>query len=192
MLIPDPCLWDISMTAREVAVKLEVHPITIWRWRKKLGIKMSIGAKPGKAVPKRIKREARTCVAEGCNNSFVTVPSVKKRFCSHRCQALTRKSWLTRKAPRKRNLNMSTWKRYLRNVHGASQRIYEANIDRINPNRHPRTLCGVEGGWQLDHIISIKECFARGMTVEEASSIENLRMLPWKDNLMRYYNGSHN
>ena len=61
------------------------------------------------------------------------------------------------------------------------------NIDLINPNRYVRTLCGVKDGWQLDHIIPIKECFERNIPPEEAASINNLRMLPWKDNLMRQY-----
>jgi 5-methylcytosine-specific restriction endonuclease McrA len=65
--------------------------------------------------------------------------------------------------------------------------VYNENIDIINPERHPRTLCGVEGGWQLDHIIPIKECFDRGIPPREAASLTNLRMLPWKENLMRQY-----
>jgi len=86
-----------------------------------------------------------------------------------------------------RNPNTPEYKRYSRNVHGLSQEVYNKNIDIINPQRHPRTLCGVEGGWQLDHIVPIKECFERGLTVEEASNINNLRMLPWRENLMRQY-----
>lgn len=57
----------------------------------------------------------------------------------------------------------------------------------INPNRYTRTLCGVEDGWQLDHIIPIKECFLSGKPAEEAADKSNLRMLPWRDNLMRQY-----
>lgn len=37
------------------------------------------------------------------------------------------------------------------------------------------------------HIITIKECFERGVSVEDASAVSNLRMLPWRDNLMRQY-----
>jgi hypothetical protein len=60
-------------------------------------------------------------------------------------------------------------------------------IDIINPKGYKRTLCGIEDGWQLDHIIPIKECYEKDMTPEEAASINNLRMLPWKENLMRNY-----
>lgn len=68
-----------------------------------------------------------------------------------------------------------------------SRKVYNENIDIINPERHPRTICGVEGGWQLDHIIPIKERFEKGISPEEASVLSNLRMLPWKENLMRNY-----
>lgn len=70
------------------------------------------------------------------------------------------------------------YKSYARKVRRLSNRVYQENIEKINPKRHPRTLCGVENGWQLDHIIPIKECYEKGITVEKASSIENLRLLP--------------
>lgn len=53
----------------------------------------------------------------------------------------------------------------------------------LNPNNFPRTLCGVEGGYQLDHILSIKKCYNVGKTIEEASSISNLQLISWKENL---------
>lgn len=80
------------------------------------------------------------------------------------------------------------YKTYARKVHRLSGKVYNEHIDTINPNRYPRTLNGVEGGWQLDHIIPIKECYKQGKTPEEASDVSNLRMLPWKQNLMRNYN----
>jgi hypothetical protein len=72
-------------------------------------------------------------------------------------------------------------------VHGLSNKNYKLNIDIINPNNYPRTICGIDGGWQLDHIIPIKECFELGIPIEEAADISNLRMLPWRENLMRNY-----
>jgi len=86
------------------------------------------------------------------------------------------------------NVNSKEYKTYARKVHRLSGKVYNENIDTINPERHSRTLNGVAGGWQLDHIIPIKECFLSGVSAEEAAALENLRMLPWKDNLMRNYN----
>jgi len=79
----------------------------------------------------------------------------------------------------------SEYKRYKGRVHQLSNKTYEAHKDEINPFDYPRTICGKMGGWQLDHKISIRECFNRGYSVEEASDINNLQMLPWKDNLLK-------
>ena len=85
------------------------------------------------------------------------------------------------------NVNSAEYKTYARKVHRLSGKTYTENIDIINPNRYTRTLCGVEGGWQLDHIIPIKECFMKGMSPEKAAEVGNLRILPWRENLMRNY-----
>jgi len=76
---------------------------------------------------------------------------------------------------------------YKNAVYRLSQKVYEENIKIINPNNYPRTRMGVEGGWQLDHIKPVIECFKEKITIEEASDISNLRMLPWKENLMRNF-----
>ena len=87
----------------------------------------------------------------------------------------------------KRNPETPEYARYRNKVHRLSERTYVDCINVINPERHPRTLCGVEGGWQLDHIKPVRQCFDEGLTAEEASSFSNLRMLPWRVNLMRNY-----
>ena len=90
--------------------------------------------------------------------------------------------------PRKiRNPNRDEYARYAGKVHHLSAKVYVENKEIINPNDYPRTLCGVEGGWQLDHIMTIKECFEKGISAKEASALCNLRMLPWKKNLMRNF-----
>lgn len=57
----------------------------------------------------------------------------------------------------------------------------------LNRDEKNKESGGVEGGWQLDHIKPVSECFDEGVPVEEASDASNLRMLPWLDNLMRNY-----
>ena len=79
------------------------------------------------------------------------------------------------------------YKDYKNAVYRLSQKVYEENIETINPNNYPRTRMGVDGGWQLDHIKPVIDCFREGITIEEASNINNLRMLPWKENLMRNF-----
>jgi hypothetical protein len=83
------------------------------------------------------------------------------------------------------NPNTPAFKRYKNRVHQLSNRTYYRHQLIINPCNHPRTLAGVEGGWQLDHIISVKECYKLGLSEEQASALENLQMLPWKTNLLK-------
>ena len=48
-----------------------------------------------------------------------------------------------------------------------------------------RGKCGVDGAYQLDHIISINEGWSNKIPAEEIAKWENLRMIPWKDNLLK-------
>lgn len=87
----------------------------------------------------------------------------------------------------KRKEDTPEYMRYKNKVHKLSEKTYVENVEVINPNNYPRTLCGVDGGWQLDHIKTVRECFDDGISEEEAASLNNLRMLPWKENLMRNF-----
>jgi hypothetical protein len=77
------------------------------------------------------------------------------------------------------------YKKYRNKVDKLTEKTYVKYYDLINPNGYPRTIAGVDGGYQLDHIKPIHECFKEGVDPEKAASLENLRMLPWKQNLMR-------
>ena len=77
---------------------------------------------------------------------------------------------------------------YKKLVYKLSNKIYEQHKDQLNPNNYPRTRMGVKDGWQLDHIKPVNECFKEGISIEDASDVKNLRMLPWKTNLMRNFN----
>lgn len=55
----------------------------------------------------------------------------------------------------------------------------------INPYNYKRTLCGVTNGYQLDHIISIKEGYIKKLSPNKLSNLSNLQMLPWKENLKK-------
>lgn len=45
--------------------------------------------------------------------------------------------------------------------------------------------CGVEGAYQIDHIVSIKYGFENNMEPEKIADIQNLRFIPWEENLKR-------
>jgi 5-methylcytosine-specific restriction endonuclease McrA len=57
---------------------------------------------------------------------------------------------------------------------------------KINPENFPRRRCGVIGGYQLDHIVSIKKGFEDGISPENMSLRENLRMLSWQENRKKH------
>lgn len=71
-------------------------------------------------------------------------------------------------------------------VHWLTNKVYQENKDKINPNNYPRTLCGTDGGYQLDHITSIKTAFLAGWLPEECAKVENLQMLPWEINRAKH------
>lgn len=83
--------------------------------------------------------------------------------------------------------NLKEFSDYKKLVYKLSNKNYYDNISIINPDNYPRTIMGVAGGWQLDHIKPVNECFKEEIPPEEAASIKNLRMLPWKTNLMRNF-----
>jgi hypothetical protein len=179
---------NIQLTAIEIGKILKVHPQTVHRFRKKLGLLIPAGAKSGKPNPNKMRQVDRKCIGKDCTTTFTINQASKKKYCSHSCQQRTAN--VAKKGVGSRTIRnplIKEYTKYARTVHALSQKIYEQNIDMINPNGYPRTLCGVKNGWQLDHIIPIKECFQRGITPQDAASISNLRMLPWHDNLMRQY-----
>lgn len=203
---------NINLNAREVGESVGLPTYTVQYIRSQLGIKGISGrqkgfqspikgtsrpaeigkkiseAKIGKPNPKLERKETRSCIGKDCKQTFVVVPSRTKKYCSHSCQQKTANVAAKGIGSRKvRNSATPEYKKYARQVHGLSQKVYEEYKDIINPNNYPRTLCGVENGWQLDHITPIKECFEQGISPQDAAQVSNLRMLPWKDNLMRQY-----
>lgn len=85
------------------------------------------------------------------------------------------------------NPNKSAFQKYYQQVRSLSEKIYNENMEIINPSRYPRKLCGVQGGYQLDHIISIKEGFDKGISPDIIGGIDNLQMLSWEENRAKWY-----
>lgn len=82
----------------------------------------------------------------------------------------------------KYNYRTPEFRRYRHKVVVLTNKNYRNNIDIINPNRYPRTLSGISGGYQIDHIKSVKFCFENGISPEDCSDLSNLQMLPWEEN----------
>lgn len=80
------------------------------------------------------------------------------------------------------NPQLKEYKKYCGRVHYLTMKTYRKYKDVINPNGYPRTLCGVEGGYQLDHKIPIKEGFIKRIPEEVVADVLNLQIIPWKEN----------
>jgi hypothetical protein len=79
----------------------------------------------------------------------------------------------------------SKYKQYQRDVMKLTEENYVQYLDTINPNRFPRTLAGVDGGYHLDHKISIRYGFDNNIDPTEIASFKNLQMLPWRENIVK-------
>lgn len=51
------------------------------------------------------------------------------------------------------------------------------------PNYDKRGRSGIKGAYQLDHIISVFEGFTKNIPPEIIGSIDNLRYIPWEENI---------
>lgn len=177
-----------DLTVKQIAQLLNCSTSTVCRKRKEHGISIKRGCKSGVSKPNSIKREERSCLT--CLKLFSVIPSSSKRYCCLSCssKAIDR-SYMQSDEYRCKVSKETTpaYRKYASLVHRLSKKTYEKYKHIINPNNYPRTVCGVEGGWQLDHIISIKEGYNNGLSPEKLASVDNLRMLPWKENLMRNY-----
>ena len=80
------------------------------------------------------------------------------------------------------NPNKTEFLEYAYQVRQLSERVYQEHTGIINPSNHKRTICGVEGGYQLDHKVSVKEGFEKGIPVLDMGHINNLQLLPWREN----------
>jgi hypothetical protein len=178
----------------DVVAIMEVYGIsrpTVFRTAKTYEIK--IKRKKGSGAKKT--RTSSSCFH--CGIQIWVTPKTPKIYCSRACQYSSDvyrnklknadKSYM--KTPEysasKSKDTTPAYRRYAGKVHRLSHKVYENNLDTLNPNGYNRTLCGVEGGYQLDHIVSIKYGFDNNISPETLSRIDNLRLIPWKDNLLK-------
>lgn len=137
------------------------------------------------------------CLCDECGDKFIAKFSNKTDMCYH-CrksiqmmgntfgEANKGKPGLSGEDHPNWNPNKSELATYSSRVHWLTSKVYEEHKEEINPENHPRTLSGVEGGRQLDHIVSIKEGFEQGIDPELIACKENLQILTWQDNRSKW------
>lgn len=74
---------------------------------------------------------------------------------------------------------------YRLKVSSLTEQTYLTHIKLINPENKPRTLAGEHGGYHLDHIYPISKGFKNNIPPELIASIDNLRLIEWKDNVVK-------
>jgi len=190
-------LFDPANSNAGLSDILGAHPVTISRWRRKLGVQVPLGSKKG--ISKETNKNGKMIPCKVCGTEKY-VPKKKQetyKYCSRDCMnsdpdyrkklSQVDRSYMQTESYRKTKSNPETpeFVKYRNRVHKLSNKTYEEYIDEINPKGYDRTLAGVDGGYQLDHIIEVRFGFDNNIPPEVLSKKENLRMLPWKTNLAR-------
>lgn len=81
--------------------------------------------------------------------------------------------------------------RYRKKVRVITEQNYQKYRHIINPNGLERKRSG-QDGWHLDHIMSIKYCYEQNVPEEICAHVENLRMIPWKENAVKWAHRTSN
>lgn len=77
------------------------------------------------------------------------------------------------------------YQKYKRAVYSASRKTYNQNINLLNPNGLLLGRCGIPGAYQIDHKIPISLGYQLKIPVTVMATVENLQLMPWKDNLSK-------
>lgn len=88
-------------------------------------------------------------------------------------------------------LGFNTYRSYQKSL--PKWKLYKTKVRRITEQQSLHTLknfdkrgrAGTKGAYQVDHKISIYEGFKKGISANIIGCIENLQMLPWKENLLK-------
>lgn len=188
---------------------VKIAPINYYYW-KNLGYKIeSTGGRKGKNTGQRIKVRISdllpgsnidvSCRCDLCGLKYIQRFCRNTNFCYVCRKSLGMKgNTLGKKNKGKKLPNMSgsnhhNWnpnktefKKYAYKVRRITEENYEKYKDVINPDNLPRTLCGVDNGYQLDHIVSIKWGYTHGVNPKALGGVGNLQMLPWQENREKF------
>ena len=80
----------------------------------------------------------------------------------------------------------SNFRKYRNRVAVRSKKNYLKHKNIINPNNHRLGRAGVKGAYHVDHIMSVRMGFEKGISVEKIAHQNNLQVLPWLENIRKY------
>jgi hypothetical protein len=81
--------------------------------------------------------------------------------------------------------------KYKQLVYKITRQTYRKHKNIINPNNLPRARAG-QDGYHLDHIVSLKYAYSLNIPAEITAHYENLRLIPWKQNVVKNRKPIHN
>lgn len=82
--------------------------------------------------------------------------------------------------------NILKFSTYRNRVSTLTNHMYEKHKEIINPLNTPRGKQGINNdNYQVDHIVPVSICWDNGISAENCASLENLRMLHWRDNISK-------
>lgn len=184
-------LTDNTKTDKEISEILGYAEGYLAILRYRLGISKKRGNKKGSI------KNAQLSKCKVCDNIIKITKSHQRKYCSRKCQnecneyknklKCADRSYMQSEAYSQSLSKPTTpsYKKYAGKVHRLSQKIYEEHKQMLNPEDFKRTLCGIDGGHQLDHIIPIRYGFDNNIPPENIARLENLRVIPWKENLTK-------
>jgi hypothetical protein len=154
--------------------------------------------KKGKMLP--FKRNCPSCSKELCYVNERTVDRANKQnaVCNSCSSKIYKKSWqyvvkdehIKKMAAKKAGYetyedymkDLNNKKRYYREVRKITRK---QDISMLENYDKMRGLCGIEGAYQLDHIIPVSVGYEKNIPAEKIGDISNLQIIPWKDNLLK-------
>jgi hypothetical protein len=78
------------------------------------------------------------------------------------------------------------FKKHQHKVHKLTHKIKHL-IEGYDESKHGKM--GIDGAYQIDHIIDIKYGFDNNIPAEEIASLKNLQFIPWEENIKKGYYG---
>jgi hypothetical protein len=80
----------------------------------------------------------------------------------------------------------SNFRKYRNRVATRTRKNYELYKADINPENYKLGKAGIDGAYQIDHIVTVRHGFEQGIPIETIASPENLRVIPWLENVQKY------
>lgn len=78
------------------------------------------------------------------------------------------------------------FRKYRNRVSTRTKKTYELFKEQINPNNLKLGKAGINGAHHIDHIVSVRVGFEKGIPVEQIADASNLQVIPWLDNIRKY------